>query len=271
MTLPKAPRPAKGSAVEIIDLAWYGRGGQDVLARFAAEATSSLPEVIPRRFGEWEPLKSTVAEAGLDAMESARQRAGQDTLLFSCAYPGTDGAISTVAGEAAAPRQDWMLRVALVATAFTDPAWQERLVALFTQVAGSTNAWYARAQVTAGGQWSGTRVTFTASSERTGIEWTSKEGFLGLPQQPTWLIWFGPAYRPLVADRLDRPPSDWTVTSAAGGTLVQLADHPATLRGLRPHVLGRPVPGGWFGSSLLVRGNRDSMFSGLKPASTLPS
>ena len=270
---PKATRPARDSVVERITLAWYGQSaaGPNPLAALWEQAEGHVPEARPRRFGEWEPLKGNATETGLAGMEQAREAATQTRLFFTCAgYPATEGFVSTRSGVDGNSRHHWMLQLEVVGEPFADPTWRRRLEAFFRGVAQATSTLYAKAEVTGGAIFSGGRMASNAATEKAGVEWSKEDGFLGLPQAPVWWSWFSPGYRPLIAGDLASPPRGWRVADAPSGTFVGLAEAPATVRELRPHVFGKPVPGGWFASNLLTRGSGESLFGKLCPARVLP-
>ena len=274
---PKVVRPAKGTIVDRLTVAWYvGESVRkpDLLDSYWAVAAEHFPEALISRYGEWEPFAGRVSRSGYEGVDQARRGATQTKLFFTCtALPATEGHVITTQGVTRNARHSTMLSLELLAEPFKHETWRDRLRTLITRVAEAAHASYAKAEVTGGAVMSGSRMasTVAAATVQGGQEWSMDDGFLGLPQEPVWWSWFGPEYLPLVRGLLDRPANQWQVMATESGAVLSLSREPETLRTLRSRVLGIPVPSRWVPGSLRVTGRDGEFFGKLRPARTLPT
>src|SRR5262249_28984717 len=91
-----AAGPGRSERAKGTSLDWYSRGvlvGPDFAARYLAACRRLLPEALPRRFGEYEPLQAKLAEAGDDGFTAAWSRA-TSTLHFAASRPCISGSLS---------------------------------------------------------------------------------------------------------------------------------------------------------------------------------
>lgn len=249
--------PSAGETVRVISLNWYapetrGEGPITLLWRLAGEW---LPESLPVRYGPESPFAHAVGDDPA-ALEAARTTSGPHGVWFRCA------ALPALTGRASKPlrktpatsRRVWWLSLDVLAEPFGDLARQERLQGLFVGLAEAAGADFAHAQVT-DHTWQGSDH-YVWPVHQSGREAQvqlhhRRDGFLGLPGVPVWWTWFGGVYEPLVAGKLARPPRAWRVSPAGGGTMVTLAERPATLKELPRSALS--FGSDWFPAPLLSR------------------
>ncbi len=266
-------RDVPGSTtVDVLHVAWYGRDLPNVspLLAFCRAAESTLPAALPRRYGDDDYMRHEMGEAGWTAIERLRIDARHDDIQFMCrALPAVEGTVSSVRTVLDNPRNDWLLRVGLVADGFEEPAEVERLRTLFIAVGEATSADYAKIELTRGIGLSIGRFASVGTQSSPQRQW-GHAGFLGLPQQPVWWSWFGPGYVRHLHSRLESPPQGWQVSATDSGYFVGTRDAPATARELRPRGIGRSLTGGWVPQELRVRGNPDGDFVGPRRAKVLP-
>ncbi|MEV4277452.1 hypothetical protein [Actinoplanes xinjiangensis] len=178
--------------VDVLTVRWYERaaGSPDVVTRWLAAAREHLPEAMPRRFGDVEPLRGRLDRDGEDGVRRAHERA--DTLFFlagtppvySCSLsagrPGHFG--PTVAHSLTAVLSPDDERVRRFALALTHPKTVFVSASVNTQTLDRGELW--------GGP---DRQPFLAPLG----DW------LGLPPRPPVWCWFGPAYTRLVRRRVE--------------------------------------------------------------------
>ncbi len=168
-----------------------------------------FPAADPVRFGSFEPLQGRMDRDGRQAFASAWKAEESieygSTFFWSAKPPGVGGSVSFPDR-----REDFrphrLGRVVRLSTTLDarplhrDPRTCDAAVDLFLAVAGKFGAAYAAGSVLRDAIMRRGRVGYDARSEvgpLPGSPW-----WVGLPALPTWLAWFGPPYRDLVATRL---------------------------------------------------------------------
>ena len=149
--------PARNERVKVINLDWYTRRmfvGPEFGARYPAICRRLLPEALPRRFGEYEPLQGKLAEAGDDGFANV-WRDATSILFFTASPPCISG--SMWAGPAEQhPRPIWHMSVNLhYQPLAADPRWREAVRRFFLAIAEDLHAFFASAEVTRGNIWNG--------------------------------------------------------------------------------------------------------------------
>jgi hypothetical protein len=105
--------PERNERVKVINLDWYTRRmfvGADFGAQYAGICRRLLPEALPRRFGEYEPLQGKLAEAGDGGFANA-WRDATSILFFAASPPCISGSVAFRCGQdrCAGPRSvPWM-------------------------------------------------------------------------------------------------------------------------------------------------------------------
>lgn len=249
----QSSKPAPNGRVRVIDLSWYvqrERVSNDLVARYLALCRRTLPEALPRRFGEYEPLQGKMAETGDEGLIRAWQEA-TGNFFFTSSTPCLGGSMTPGPGDRF-PGDFWHLNLDVHARPFAeDQRWRDALRRLFIGTAQEFGAFYASAEVTRGNIWNGRSIWSDGDTE-----WPTtparREGWLGLPPYPTWWAWYGDLYRPLVKDRL----GVGAVTDLQPGVLHELATEPADRDELvRALAKGQAAGGdaGWVPPSLLAK------------------
>jgi hypothetical protein len=125
-------------------------------------------------------------------------------------------------------------------------------------VADGVPALYATAEVVGDRTYAGQHLAWRSGDKQKQRPYVGRVGLLGLTPKPTWWVWFGGGYLPLVQERLDNAPAAWRVSDSQAGRLVELAPEPTPVEGL-----GRA----WFPRELR---QRDGSW-GSKPARVRPA
>lgn len=193
-------RPQRDERVAVIDVDWCFAKNvvrESTVHGFLALCRRYLPEALPRRFGDVEPMQERyeqVGEQGFVRFWSA----GTD-VFWSARLPCTGGTLYDPPGQYEEP--GWKLSLDFLCEPFaSDPAWRATLRTLFVAVADELGAFYASAQVTDQYIWSSGGLCSDAATETptyVGGHW-----WRGLPTHPVWWSWYGPEYTPIVADLL---------------------------------------------------------------------
>jgi hypothetical protein len=122
--------------------------------RYLDVARRALPEALPRRFGEWEPLQGRFADGGEPGFTTA-WRDATSILFFTASAPCTGGGL--YAGPADRhPRPVWKMHLDLHIGPLADDArWRSALRRLFVLLAEEAGAFFASAEVRRGYLWNG--------------------------------------------------------------------------------------------------------------------
>lgn len=189
------PTSSSDRLVDVVQLRWYVRRADapaDLAQRWLHLCRTHLPAALPVRFGPSEPPRLRLDVDGDAAFVTAHVA---DAVHYRAARPCYEGSLAAAAGRG--PVRTHGLTVDR--TALDDPALRAAAQDLFVAIAAASGAFYASASVQRDLTWTG-RQLYSTSSEPPlafGGSW------LGLPARPVAWSWFGPAYRKLVARRLD--------------------------------------------------------------------
>jgi hypothetical protein len=179
--------------VDVLVVRWYERADRspDVVGRWLTAAREHLPEAVPRRFGDYEPLAGRFATAGEQGLAEAYGRA--DPLLFLAGTPPVFHASWATSGPVAVhgmqaeldPGDDRVRRFAL---ALTHPGML-----------------YVSASISGGETLD--RGTLYGPGERPAEPYLAPHGrWLGLPPEAPLWCWFGPGYARLVRRHITAEP-----------------------------------------------------------------
>lgn len=179
-----------GRRLDVLTVRWYERreGPGPIVPRWLAAARAHLPEAVPRRFGDSEPLRGRFDHEGDAGLAAAHDRAEQ--LLFLAGTPPVHAA-----SLAARPTTSWGPVAAHTLHAERGAA-DDRVRAFALALAGR-HTLYVSASVCRDVLLDrGTLVHDRSGGEEPYLaalgEW------VGLPPEPPLWCWFGPAYVPLV-------------------------------------------------------------------------
>jgi hypothetical protein len=158
---------------------------------------SSMPEAVPVRFGEYEPMQGRLERDGDDAFAALWD--GSDMPFWKGRRPFDWGFVFLQRGlgialpphEREPPGPDELL-LEFALTVCDDPRWLAAIESLFARVGEALNAFYGAAHHE------------QAKLSLDGGQW------LGLPPEAPWLTWLGDAYReaagaPPLTRAADRP------------------------------------------------------------------
>jgi hypothetical protein len=172
--------------VDVLQVRWYERaaGASGVADRWLAAAREHLPEAMPRRFGDLEPLRGRLDRDGEDGFRRAHERA--DSLLH---LAGTEPVYSA---SLSANRPRWFgPTVAHSLSAVLEP--DDDRVRRFALALTCPATIYVSASVE-GGQ-TLDRGRLWGPGDQPGEPFLAGLGeWLGLPPQPPSWCWFGPDY-----------------------------------------------------------------------------
>lgn len=277
-SLREAPRVESGE-VEVVEVRWWFTGGTDVAGVAAAwleGCRRHLPEALPRRWGDTEPLQERADPDDPEAFARfvARTDAGSSGAAWRKAVylrawsPAVEGSVHPTGPD----RPVGDISLVLHRDPLHDEGWRRALQRLVVDVADRTAAVLVTAEVLRGVSWSGRSLGYTGRSERSA--WLGGPGgWLGLPPYPVWWEWFGRDYLPLVEGRLDEGR-----TQPAGTGLLHVASEEPLDRDELTHRLGAERSGlrrrAWLPSDLLARrpllGEPADGPPGWRPARTRP-
>ncbi|WP_250008032.1 hypothetical protein [Actinoplanes sp. M2I2] len=168
--------------VDVLVVRWYERrGAPDIVGRWFDAAQEHLPEAVPVRFGDYEPLRG---RGGRAEVQAAWARA--DPLLFlTGTAPVYHASFDAGAGARLGPVMAHSMQAEL------DPG-DERVRRFALAVTGA-DTFYVSASV--GGGMTLDRKTLWGPAERPEEPYLAPLGdWLGLPPEPPAWCWFGPAY-----------------------------------------------------------------------------
>jgi hypothetical protein len=197
----RTPPKIEHGTVDVVEVRWYVPSNFD-----SAEAARSwlrlarahLPEALPRRYGQYEPLPMKFDVKDPEPFVQLAADSG-GLLFFKASSPATDGHLAGTpnAGANVAAHSLTLHREAL-----HDARWREALRAFFVQFAIESRAVLATAEVVRGLTWSGRSLSFGPGAEKT--TYLAPRGqWLGLPPYPVWWVWFGAEYVELVTAHFD--------------------------------------------------------------------
>ncbi|MFW6773367.1 hypothetical protein ACOACO_03710 [Nocardioides sp. CPCC 205120] len=232
-------RPQRESRIRAVDLGWYCLR-EDFAAEpaevFIAAAERLLPEALPQRFGDYEPLRGKLAKVGASGFITAWREA--DWALFTSGSPPCTGGYLESGGDRGAREPFWSMSLTFLADPLEEPGWRSAVRRLFTALASDLPAFYATAEVTAGHIWSGRSLMSDSATEQR-ISPLRNERWLGLSPVPAWWTWFGAHYRDAAASL----PQD-RVTQYSSGLMYEASDSPR--RGVELKALDQWVPADLF-------------------------
>lgn len=277
-------RRDRESGTELIDdveLTWYIQRpptGEELARQVLGLLATLFPEAIPKRYGDYEPLQHRYeggrAEADFAAFWAARIDDWTATFNWTTTRPCFGGSVIMSSLRKYGP--DSPTAIARLSLSFDgrpfarDPAFTERIVRLFSQLASEVGSFYAAAWVERGIVLNRGRLSYQATTTETG-PMPRADAWVGLPSSPTWLAWFGPPYVDAVRSAL----AEHVTSETDAGLFVRLGTEPMNADELadlfpplpaRLLVRRREQPGAW------LPGARYSLVSGppSQPAEEIP-
>jgi hypothetical protein len=240
------PRGSSEMRIRVVELDWFVPASvvpPDAALQWLALAERMARAALPVRFGGYEPFQGRIDRDGAEAFVRAwRDEAAVPvggTLHWTASEGGLGGSVRfpDTRRELRPARLGRVMRLSADFDArplHRDPAQCEVLVEFFAAVAEAFGAAFAAGSVT--------RDTImrrgrTFADQRTEVPPMPRASWwVGLPALPSWLTWYGPAYRDLVAVALPA-----TLTSAPdGGLLVRHGAEPMDMDELQR--VASPLP-----------------------------
>lgn len=187
--------PERQERISVVTLTWYTPAGQlaDPAGVLVDAAQRYLPEALPRRFGEYEPLQGRYADVGADGFAAAWQ-ASTGTLFTAGQRPVLGGSLGSGPGDRHR-HAVWTMALNLLADPLHDVRWRDAVRRFFIAVADGLPALYANAQVTRGWIWTGRSVVSDSFLEELAVPLHPRKAPVRPSQAPTWWAWFGEQMR----------------------------------------------------------------------------
>ncbi|MER7070197.1 hypothetical protein [Terrabacter sp. NPDC000476] len=223
-------RPEPTTRVDVVELEWFClRADIDdgTPTVFLETVERHLPEALPRRFGEHEPLQGRYDDGGAEGF----LRSWRDATSF-ISFTGTgvcaDGAMDAgPADEFSGPF--WSMSLSVHAEALRSPDWREAARRVFLALADGLPAFYACATVTRDHIWSGRSLRADGRTESVHRPLERQDSWMGLPPRTPWWTWLGTPYREVASLLPAR-----RVTATRVGVLWESAPDPAPADSLEP-------------------------------------
>lgn len=220
-----------------ITLAWelaYGKRHRGTAVGLIAALRECDPKALPRRYGLREPLKGVVVDddfAGFfEACKDAAAEPFGGSVLFRTHRRFSWGYISFSDPRDPPPRPKAVgkkrVRVTLdfLGRDFETPGQADHLASLFTAVARALGAFFAIAYLETGLTKRGPMLySYTRYPLPRSKYW------LGVPQVPGWLVWFGPPY----AEPLRQSCAEFISAEFDEGFLMRRSEVPVAIGALR--------------------------------------
>jgi hypothetical protein len=189
--------PPKDTRIDLLELHWYAfadAAPSDPVDDWTELCGRYLPEALPRRYGEYEPLQHRLDRDGPEVLREL-VRMDEDP-FFSATKPCLDGSFF---------RNDDILtiRLSLHESAVRDPGWQAAARRLFVAYAERRAAFLAIGEIVGRVLWNGRSTSYDGREENTFSLSRRDERWVGLTPYPVWWSWYGDSYRPLVESHLD--------------------------------------------------------------------
>ncbi len=194
--------PSRVERADVVELNWYVSSVSlvaDVGAEYVRLCRQLLPEALPRRYGEFEPLQHKLADTGDVGFASAWRAAGA-MLFFSASPPCLGGALYAGAREST-PHAVWKMSLEVHRRPLAEILWRDAFRRLFIALAENLHAFFASAEVTRGHIWNGRSMWSDGNSEWA-VSPLRHDGWKGLPPYPVWWSWYGQPYLDLVHQQL---------------------------------------------------------------------
>ncbi|MBG6054577.1 hypothetical protein IWX81_000967 [Salinibacterium sp. CAN_S4] len=189
-------RPKVNERIDLIEITWhFPHDARDLASLYMRTARKYLPEALPRRFGEFEPLQHKLETLGDSGFADAADKS-TGLLNWKGSFPVTDGNLATRHWDGS-PRALPTFSLSLERSAFEEEKWRNALRSLFVEFGRKGHAFFASAEVTRNVLWSGRSVWYDGKEEYR-YSLTGRAGWMGLPPYPVWWALFGREYVPLV-------------------------------------------------------------------------
>ena len=188
--------PPKETRIDLFELRWYAFASaapSDPVDDWLELCGGYLPEALPRRYGDYEPLQYRLDRDGPAQLRNLlRTEADVD---FIGTKPCLEGGFFR--------NEDILsVRLSMFETAVREPAWQTAARRLFVEYARRRAAFLAIGEVVGRVCWDGRSTSYDGREQATFSLSRRGERWLGLTPYPVWWSWYGDIYRPLVESHL---------------------------------------------------------------------
>lgn len=236
--------PPKAERIDSLELQWFIRREDmppDLPARVLEMVRSWLPEAMPRRFGDYEPLPHQFEETRASGF--VREWRGSEELFWSATSPCLGGAMSALGEAVTIPKGKQMpahpagqFCLTLDLRALDDARWRHELVDVFPRFAVVSGAFFAQGAVERSWGYSGGSLWADGTTKTLPSRITRERAWRALLPHPVWLAWYGELYRPLI-----EPFTDDRWAEVAGGLFRRDGEHPNDAEPVKWHT-GLRIP-----------------------------
>lgn len=191
--------PSADSAADRVDVDFYllkADSPNDLALVLLRLARKYLPEALPRRFGDYEPLQGRLVRDGDLGFVVACVSSGSSGLSFAGSYPVTEGYYE-MNSESSIGRISLYLDKAVL----VDPKWRNALKEFFTAFAAESRSFYASVAVVRDFVLRRSAFVVTARTEQKS-SCVIRGSWKGMRPYPEWWTWFGADYLELVSPYL---------------------------------------------------------------------
>ena len=219
--------------INVINLYWFIPGkslSNNTIKDFLNIVKKYLPEAIPKRYGDYEPLQHKFD--GFDNFIDYVIKSSGDMVFFKSTSPCYGGYISTSSGKLKYDTAKLISKFSLTfdARAFEkNENWNDTLINLFINLSIKLKAFYSMGFV---------EENIIAKRNSIGYDGFSKRyslpplnWWVGIPNSPMWLNWFGKPY----AKEIEINLSKFTIIEFDSGIFYKTADFPIILKKIKKY------------------------------------
>lgn len=233
-------KDSREERIELISLDWFIRDMFQVnkLVRiFLGLVSKYCVEALPKRFGTHEPFQYRYSASNefIEMCDNLNKDINTKFLFWNANSPCFGGSIifpdrrKSVRPRGAYP----CIKISLSfdgRAILYDNRWLHVLVGMFTKIATALNAFYGAGYTTKNVIAKNNSVLFDAKSEESPL--VKSKDWVGLPEKPVWLSWYGEPYMELVKNYLKKHKT----TIYPKGILLKLNDDPFDIERLEKNI-----------------------------------
>ena len=218
--------------IRLIEMKWYfpydDKSG-DIVQRFIEILKKICPEALPTRFGFFEPYQGKCEHGNYDSFCAMWEKVSdaqsiEDDFDWVATKPCWGGCVFFPYVKPTGKPESANDRVSLCMSfdgraLNQDERWREVIISLFTTISDKLGAFYAVGYVLRNAIVK-RKLWFDSKSEESQLPRT--QWWIGLPDTPMWLSWYGKSYQELVYDSIKNHP----IKHFDNGILLQMSEEP---------------------------------------------